>query len=321
MFGVQDRCSFYPGRNYPLNDESSQARDSRRKSAPSSASNLANDKSQAVDKILGYGVDKEGFFTSDFNEAGNLPKDVRIHSSTIGYINEIMVERSPYFSSVDYPRTIHNAYKMVSQILDLSHMGEKTSFSSGDLERLPEAFSFDESMREVNKVFSFDEYRDATARDIAGGYTLKQTFFSPDSSVENPNPYNRDTLKNNKYLNKDASLTIGGLVSAFVKDNLGDVIEGETTVFGKLSGADKNVDSKEFSQALTTMSLTYTGSIGIPADLGIWRAKDLNEAREMFIEWGKKDNLDSSNIIEITQKQVEDFLKNLGAKKKLNIRV
>ncbi|EGC9697830.1 hypothetical protein HDN21_001920, partial [Campylobacter coli] len=30
--------------------------------------NLVSDKSQAVDKILGYGVDKEGFFTSDFNE-------------------------------------------------------------------------------------------------------------------------------------------------------------------------------------------------------------------------------------------------------------
>ncbi|EAK4796933.1 hypothetical protein P6E80_002305, partial [Campylobacter coli] len=29
--------------------------------------NLVSDKSQAVDKILGYGVDKEGFFTSDFN--------------------------------------------------------------------------------------------------------------------------------------------------------------------------------------------------------------------------------------------------------------
>ncbi|EBF5859959.1 hypothetical protein FI409_01265, partial [Campylobacter coli] len=35
--------------------------------------NLVSDKSQAVDKILGYGVDKEGFFTSDFNEAAGLP--------------------------------------------------------------------------------------------------------------------------------------------------------------------------------------------------------------------------------------------------------
>lgn len=40
--------------------------------------NLVSDKSQAVDKILGYGVDKEGFFTSDFNEAaGACQKIIR----------------------------------------------------------------------------------------------------------------------------------------------------------------------------------------------------------------------------------------------------
>ncbi|EGX6881490.1 hypothetical protein JFO35_001264, partial [Campylobacter coli] len=42
--------------------------------------NLVSDKSQAVDKILGYGVDKEGFFTSDFNEAAGLPKDYKIYA-------------------------------------------------------------------------------------------------------------------------------------------------------------------------------------------------------------------------------------------------
>ncbi|EIX7269108.1 hypothetical protein MK586_001036, partial [Campylobacter coli] len=45
--------------------------------------NLVSDKSQAVDKILGYGVDKEGFFTSDFNEAAGLPKDYKIYAKDI----------------------------------------------------------------------------------------------------------------------------------------------------------------------------------------------------------------------------------------------
>lgn len=40
-------------------------------------SNLVSDKSRAVSKMLGYGVDKDGFFTSDFNEAAGLPKDLR----------------------------------------------------------------------------------------------------------------------------------------------------------------------------------------------------------------------------------------------------
>ena len=42
--------------------------------------NLVSDKSQAVDKILDYSVDKDGFFTSDFNEAAGLPKDYNTFS-------------------------------------------------------------------------------------------------------------------------------------------------------------------------------------------------------------------------------------------------
>ena len=42
--------------------------------------NLVKDKSQAVSEILGYGVDSEGFFTSDFNEVAGLPKDFKINA-------------------------------------------------------------------------------------------------------------------------------------------------------------------------------------------------------------------------------------------------
>lgn len=40
-------------------------------------SNLVSDKSQAVNKVLGYGVDEYGFFTSDFNEAQDCQKIIR----------------------------------------------------------------------------------------------------------------------------------------------------------------------------------------------------------------------------------------------------
>ncbi|WP_420358962.1 Cj0814 family flagellar-dependent secreted protein, partial [Campylobacter coli] len=46
-------------------------------------SNLVSDKSQAVSKMLGYGVDKDGFFTSDFNEAAGLPKDYKIYAKDV----------------------------------------------------------------------------------------------------------------------------------------------------------------------------------------------------------------------------------------------
>ncbi|EHF7946652.1 hypothetical protein J3020_001771, partial [Campylobacter coli] len=45
-------------------------------------SNLVSDKSGAVNKVLGYGVDENGFFTSDFNEAAGLPKDYKIYAKS-----------------------------------------------------------------------------------------------------------------------------------------------------------------------------------------------------------------------------------------------
>ena len=48
-----------------------------------SSQNLVKDKSEAVSEILGYSVDKEGYFTSDFNEAAGLPKDFKIYAKDI----------------------------------------------------------------------------------------------------------------------------------------------------------------------------------------------------------------------------------------------
>ena len=49
-------------------------------------SNFAKDKSQATSEILGYGVDNEGFFTSDFNEAVGLDKDYKIYAKEYVHI-------------------------------------------------------------------------------------------------------------------------------------------------------------------------------------------------------------------------------------------
>ncbi len=57
-------------------------------------SSLVSDKSGAVSKILGYGVDKDGFFTSDFNEAAGLPKDYKIYAKDIENFVNIQTKRS-----------------------------------------------------------------------------------------------------------------------------------------------------------------------------------------------------------------------------------
>ncbi|HEG1429675.1 TPA: hypothetical protein SCO76_000794, partial [Campylobacter jejuni] len=51
--------------NYNYTSTFNNTSNTKSSNAINEASNLVSDKSQAVDKILGYGVDKEGFFTSD----------------------------------------------------------------------------------------------------------------------------------------------------------------------------------------------------------------------------------------------------------------
>ncbi|EFN2964686.1 hypothetical protein HKV70_000626, partial [Campylobacter coli] len=81
--------------------------------------NLVSDKSQAVDKILGYGVDKEGFFTSDFNEAAGLPKDYKIYAKDIeNFVNIQTKSLLSSYINIDIAKSIGNAYKVFSQLLN-----------------------------------------------------------------------------------------------------------------------------------------------------------------------------------------------------------
>lgn len=85
-------------------------------------SNLVSDKSQAISQILGYGVDKEGFFTSDFNEAAGLPSDYRIYANLINEMDKTLTtpeltSKSLYYS-VDWAKELGNFYRENLQSFD-----------------------------------------------------------------------------------------------------------------------------------------------------------------------------------------------------------
>ena len=51
---------------------------------PSTKNDSVNNNEKNLNKeILGYKVDKDGFFTSDFNKAAGIPSDFKIHSSSL----------------------------------------------------------------------------------------------------------------------------------------------------------------------------------------------------------------------------------------------
>ncbi|ARJ57046.1 hypothetical protein [Campylobacter cuniculorum] len=85
-------------------------------------SNLVNDKSQAVDKVLGYGVDKDGFFTSDFNEAAGLPKDYKIYVNWIKDLDQtlttIKLGSQALYDYVDWAKELGHFYKENLQNFD-----------------------------------------------------------------------------------------------------------------------------------------------------------------------------------------------------------
>lgn len=82
-------------------------------------SNLVSDKSGAVNKVLGYGVDENGFFTSDFNEAAGLPKDYKIYAKDIeNFVNIQTKSLLSSYINIDIAKSIGNAYKVFSQLLN-----------------------------------------------------------------------------------------------------------------------------------------------------------------------------------------------------------
>ena len=127
----------------------------------STTSSLVSDKTQAVDKILGYGVDKEGFFTSDFNEAARLPKDYKIYAKDMESFVRWETGDGYFYAthtSIDIAKTIGNAYKVFSQLIPQT---SNSTLSQEELANIPYAFILDKNLN-ITQTFTKDEYEKIT---------------------------------------------------------------------------------------------------------------------------------------------------------------
>ncbi|MCH5337078.1 MAG: hypothetical protein J1D99_06670, partial [Campylobacter sp.] len=143
---VNSYSSYY--NNYTSNNENSKTK------ILNNNSNLVNDKTQAVSKTLGYGVDSEGYFTSDFNEAAALPKDYKIYAKDIEYYADSIGKgnsiKDGFFTTMDIAKTIGNTYKIFSQLIDDENY---INFSKEQLENIPKWFQYDFKNLKVNKIY------------------------------------------------------------------------------------------------------------------------------------------------------------------------
>ena len=237
---------------------------------------------QTSSLVLGYKVDKDGYFTDEFNKQAGIPSDYKIHSSTLESLVNV-AEGTSFFSrtfkSIDIAKTAGNAYKILSQVVGEDILNSKESFSLDEIRNFPQGFSYNRQSMQVTKIHNSIHEFGSAAADFNGKESNKQMistlFFNPSfdgGDGRQPLKPTTDIFNNNnggkentvigvfmdphgeKYTNKDGSITKGGLIAAVINNNL-DVREGETTVQGKREGYDKSIDSKEFNRAFELFEL------------------------------------------------------------------
>ncbi|RTI76915.1 Cj0814 family flagellar-dependent secreted protein [Campylobacter jejuni] len=109
------------------------------------------DISTSTNTAYGYSVDKDGYMGSDFNKAAGLPKDFKIHKSTLDEIERVAEYNvsdireylgvDKYYSNIDMAETIKQYYNLFSNALSQNFPSDKTSFSEADINSMPSGYA------------------------------------------------------------------------------------------------------------------------------------------------------------------------------------
>ena len=244
---------------------------------------------QNSNEVLGYKVDKDGFFTAEFNEKAGIPSDYKIHSSTMQSLVKSQTTTQNFFyfanfQSVDIAKTIGNAYKIVSQLLEKSpELAHKESFSKEDLEDYFPRNYITDSSGSVLRTYTSSEAKEVL--DLGGfkvganeklnlsfttlrytkGIVSDDDEFAFDGDILHSNMfggkeglYSFDTTSD-KYTNADSSITKGGLLVGFLSHNTfaynapSPLIAGQTSIQGKINALDKDTSQDEIKSLSSFM--------------------------------------------------------------------
>ena len=104
-------------------------------------------------QAYGYTVDKAGFMGSDFNKAAGLPKDFKIHKSTLDELSRFAErnhvlnrikskdEQIKVFDNIDMADTIKHYYRLFDQMTSSTLGDDKKSYTLADIGKLPKGYS------------------------------------------------------------------------------------------------------------------------------------------------------------------------------------
>ncbi len=283
-------------------------------------------------EVLGYKVDKEGYFTKEFNKAAGIPEDYKIHSSTMQNLVAKETDGRKIFQeykSIDIAKTIGNAYKIVSQLLEQSpKLALKESFSKEDLaEHFPQNYKIDKQSGKVKEVYSYKEVKNILANDgfkgVSSNESIAPSFFTKDDSVI-PKPFDINIFNNGsfdvmlqKYTDKDGNITKGGLLVAVV-NKVSYTMEGTTTIQGKGEGFDKSLSRQEADEirrdfGVSMLVLYATGEEGswlLGTDLETFKKKHselMKSYQRKLDQWRKEDEEFEKNYKSPMQIMLEEL--------------
>ena len=289
-------------------------------------SNKINTKNSTINntnEVLGYKVDKEGYFTAEFNKAANIPTDIKIHSSTMQSLVDFWANKNTSsmiktFESIDIAKTVGNAYKILSQLIDKDTLDSKANFTLDEIKNLPQGYEFNRQSLKIDKIINKDYENTSLSFDYNNNNDTKTSslFFSVDDIFNNNNKKDGydsffDTTAD-KYTNTDGSITKGGLLVAIINANI-YTIEGETTRWGKRQGFDKSMSLQEVRSAWNNGNVLKfdPNNPVIVQGAGIVD-KDANRSKDS--EYKYTDPL--TQMFEDMQKAHKELLERLEAKRK-----
>ena len=259
--------------NFFLNFKLSTREQTNSNSNSTTSTNSNSKSSNVANEVLGYKVDKEGYFTEEFNKVAKISQDYKIHSSTMESLVRVKTNKDNFFrtfDSVDIAKTMGSAYKILSQVVGEDILNSKDSFTRDEIAQFPQGYEYSIQSLEVFKIYDTSDelynamqgYNDKKAAENKEGINSLFFNFSYDKPVtnifDNHNAGKESVMSGvfwdstaEKYMGKDGSVTKGGLLIAVLNSNL-HAIEGETTAWGKATGYDKTLS---YEQGLANLSI------------------------------------------------------------------
>ena len=249
--------------------------------------NFAQDKSNAVGEVLGYGVDKDGYFTSDLNEAAGISKSFKIHAKQIKSFYDTYTSTMPTHNSIDIAKTLNNAYKAFERDMGANL---QQNYSADEFTKLSATNKrLSDKLNSINALQKALDESSASAEKMSWG-----TFFELSKYTQN------------ERVDKTA------LFALYINS---DFIEGEVNMYGKIMGLDKTMNKAQVQELQNFINDNkLLGLFGVGAGAfgfeGVMRASDLSidEFKEKWLEYKAK----AEKEFELTNEK-QNTEQNLGA--------